>query len=204
MNAGTMYAATASKYADGMLQEMDKNMYGKRFSRLLSNSEPGCVIDVGCGSGDCLALMQKMARGGKLRFVGVDPCAEMLAIAKKRAPEARLILQGAEEMLPPEEDVHAILCYFVIHHVSEAMLAAILAQWHQILAPGGRILIGYWHGEQGAKMEYPGQWASLVAQYYAHDEVERLCREAGFSVDYSEQEEDKEMGMVMGFVQASK
>ena len=204
MNAGTMYAATADKYAAGMLQEMDKSLYGKRFSRLLSNSREGTVIDVGCGSGDCLALMQKLTPGARLRFLGVDPCPEMLAIAKKRAPEARFLLQGAEELLPPEADVRAILCYFVIHHLSEATFAAVLAHWHQILAPGGRILIGFWHGKQGEKMEYPGQWASLVAQYYSHEQVEDLCREAGFTIDYSEQEEDKDMGMCMGFVQASK
>ena len=62
--------------------------------RWLAAGARGRTLDLGCGTGRNLPLLP-----GNARAVGVDPCAQSLARARRRAPGA-LLVQARAEALP--------------------------------------------------------------------------------------------------------
>lgn len=101
---------------------------------------PGdAVVDVGCGTGLCFALIEaRIGRGGRL--IGVDESPEMLARADRRVEGARwgnvtLLQAAAEEAVLPVAADAALLC--ATHEVlrSPGSLANVLGQ----LRPGAHV-----------------------------------------------------------------
>lgn len=95
----------------------------------------GRVLDVGCGTGNyTMALAQSGAR-----VCGIDASAVMLAAARARAPHLGWV-QGRAEALPfASAGVDAITCVNAVHHFVDADAA--FAEFHRVLAPGGRLAI---------------------------------------------------------------
>ena len=94
------------------------------------------VADVGCGTG--LSLGEYPAG---VNVVGVDLSEDMLALARRRTPRARVDLVRADAMrLPfPDGAFDATLCAFVISVVSDP--PALAAELARITRPGGRVFI---------------------------------------------------------------
>jgi len=70
-----------------------------RWRRWLARGVEGRLLDVGCGTGRNLALLDHRARA-----TGLDPCWDSLLRARRRAPAARLVHARAE-MLPFRDGV---------------------------------------------------------------------------------------------------
>ncbi|MFD6420764.1 class I SAM-dependent methyltransferase [Streptomyces sp. NPDC060198] len=109
------------------------------------------VADVGCGTGS-LALLLHAAQP-RARIVGVDPDRQVLAIARRKAeaagagsgtgPEWR---EGMGDTLPEvlgplAGSVDAVASSLVLHQCPMAMKRAVLASMHEVLRPGGRLVI---------------------------------------------------------------
>jgi SAM-dependent methyltransferase len=100
----------------------------------------GLVVDLGCGSG----IWARALVDAGFEVVGVDVSADMLAIARERAPEARFVhasLLDAE--LPPCAAVTAIsepFNYAFDPRVGRETLAALMRRVHDVLRPGGLLL----------------------------------------------------------------
>lgn len=62
------------------------NRFLARIGQILEDNNPGNVIDIGCGEGYPDAYFLK--RWPKMKLVGVDLNADLLALAKKRNPQA--------------------------------------------------------------------------------------------------------------------
>jgi ArsR family transcriptional regulator len=96
------------------------------------------VADLGCGTGETLALLAPMVD----RAIGVDREPEMVAAAAQRVsawPNAE-VLTGALEALPlPDACADAALLSLVLHHVPDP--AAALGEVARILRPGGRAVV---------------------------------------------------------------
>lgn len=69
----------------------------------------GRVLDVGCGSGSMAALLPPD------RYVGVEPDAEMLELARKRHPQHRFLAA-----LPENDQFDTVASLAVIEHVRDA------------------------------------------------------------------------------------
>ena len=96
------------------------------------------VLDVGCGSGELLMLAA--ARGAEVS--GIDAAEGMLAIARRRLPDADLRLGAMEEM--PWEDGR----FDVVTAVNALQFApdfvAALRDAARVARPGGRLAIANW------------------------------------------------------------
>lgn len=92
------------------------------------------VLEVGCGTGNYLvALHQTTGWPG----VGVDPSAQMLAVAQARVPTIPF-RQGRAEQLPVlDAEFDLIFSVDVIHHVEDR--ASYFAEAFRALRPGGMI-----------------------------------------------------------------
>jgi ubiquinone/menaquinone biosynthesis C-methylase UbiE len=80
---------------------------------ILERLNPHSALDVGCGTGRSLGWLQEK----NLDLVGVDPSSQVLEIARKRVPKARLEV-GTGECLPMEsESIDLVFATGIMHHV---------------------------------------------------------------------------------------
>lgn len=112
------------------------------------------VLDVGCGSGEALALAR--FRGSEVW--GIDPASDLLRIAKERVPAADLRVGGMDE-LPYEDDA-----FDAVLHVNSLMYGAdkvgALREARRVLADDGRLVVAVWGQEE--ECEFRHVMAALV------------------------------------------
>jgi SAM-dependent methyltransferase len=147
------------------------------------------VLDVGCGSGEFLALVESL---GGVPF-GVDPAPGMVSLARAAAPSADVRLGGVGlgrvEQLPwPDESFDVVTAFNALQFADDPLLA--LAQMSRVTTPGGHIAVANW--PEGALNDLNVVEAAVAL---ADDDellpdgplrqagaLESLMREAGFRV----------------------
>jgi SAM-dependent methyltransferase len=138
MDAGTraFYERYAASFA--AQDEAAHSAMSRRFA--VAGVVGARVLDVGCGSGRDVAVLQAMGADA----YGVEPNAAMRACALERHP--RLAGRIADAALPAlgqpfggEFDV--VACSAVLMHLTAAQLPTALQALVDVLAPGGRLLI---------------------------------------------------------------
>jgi trans-aconitate methyltransferase len=94
------------------------------------------VLDLGCGTGGVTRLL--LARGALV--TGVDGSPQMLARAKRRAPDATFVCSMLEDY-EPSGSFDRVLFAFVLHELSSPSRHAVLALAQRAVAPGGVVAI---------------------------------------------------------------
>jgi SAM-dependent methyltransferase len=133
----------------------------RRLVRAALAAAPGeCILDLGCGPGFyCAELIAEVGPGGSI--VGLDASASMLALAGRRCEghECVEFREGDATSLPVDDaSFDAALCVQVLEYVPD--LAAVLAELHRALRPGGRVVLWdvdwatvSWHSANPARMK---------------------------------------------------
>lgn len=153
----------------------------------VAEHEFGRVMDVGCGTGNLLALLAD-ARARVDAYAGVDLAPDMLRVAAGKlavAPILVTLAAGSAEALP-----------FVDGTFDTAVSASTLHDWpdpiaglteiRRVLRPGGTLLLVDWD-RAPLPMRLLDGWMRLVRiryrRMYARGEVGRLLADAGFRVE---------------------
>jgi len=102
------------------------------------------VLEVGCGTGElCLRARARVGTGG--RVSGIDPSAEMIAVARRKAERARVDIDyrvaGIEALPFGDNSFDVVLSSLMMHHLPDDLKSAGLAEIKRVLKPGGRALI---------------------------------------------------------------
>ena len=158
--------------------------------------EPGRTLSVGCGSG-LFEHILRTRHGVDIRH-GVEPAAEMAAIARKRGME---VAPGVAEELPcGDAEFDTVLLNGVPSYTAD--LAAAFREAHRVLRPGGHVVvadvpaessyglvyrlaaeIGTWENEHLKKVApphpYPVEFAAAARWRTTPEKVE-LLRSTGF------------------------
>lgn len=95
----------------------------------------GNVLDVACGTGD---MVVSLAEQG-CTVTGVDISEEMLAIAKRKAPQATYMLADAEQLPFEDSSFDAVTCAFGVRNFVH--LEQGLSEMLRVLKPGGTMVI---------------------------------------------------------------
>ena len=117
----------------------------RRMTIDLALLKPGeAVLDVGCGTGGVtLPARQRVGAAGKA--AGIDPAAEMIAVARQKAQRKGLEIDfrvGVIEALPyPDASFDAVTSSLMMHHLPQHLQVKGLAEIYRVLKPGGRLLI---------------------------------------------------------------
>lgn len=119
--------------------------YRRRLLDLAGVEAGDSVLDVGCGPGRLvLAACERVGPAGEAH--GVDPSAEMVALAMHRAAiaglSARFARAAAEELPFDDRYFDVITSSLVIHHITgEDLKRKAFGEMRRVLKDGGRLLV---------------------------------------------------------------
>jgi len=101
--------------------------------------QPGCILDLGCGTGAASVTLKKMFR--RARVVGVDSAAGMLAAVRGRASLMRPVSVVCADLaaLPiAEGSADLVFSNLAVHWCADPV--APFGEFRRVLAPGGMLL----------------------------------------------------------------
>lgn len=97
---------------------------------------PGAsVLDIGVGWGEIVPMI--LARGGT-RYTGIDFSDKIVARVAARHPECRFVTGGIDQLDGPFD---VILALEVCEHLLPSRILGFLGRVHELLAPGGRLIV---------------------------------------------------------------
>ncbi len=96
------------------------------------------VLDVGCGSGELLALVHDL--GGSA--AGADAAPGMVRLARRAAPDADVRVADATQLPWPDAAFDVVLAVNALHLTED--LTGALAEAVRVTAPGGRVAVAGW------------------------------------------------------------
>lgn len=173
--------ARYDELADWRLKHLaSRHYYSERLRRLVQSLVlPGArVLEVGCGLGDLLAVLDAS------EAVGIDVSPRMIQLAKERHPDLDLRVLDVEHDTLPEGPFDAIVLSDVVGHLHDIQHA--FERLAPLLAPGGRVVVTYYNflwepvlqlaEKVGLKTAWPDQnWLSMA-------DIENLLALADFEV----------------------
>jgi ubiquinone/menaquinone biosynthesis C-methylase UbiE len=126
-------------HLDRYLNPPESSPYPLEYSfYLLGDVRGKTVLDLGCGSGECLFPL--MRRGANV--IGMDISPELIELAAKRADaagiQANLKVGSAYETGLPDGSIDVIFCMSLIHHLD---IAKVRNEMLRVMAPAGYIVL---------------------------------------------------------------
>jgi tRNA (cmo5U34)-methyltransferase len=105
------------------------------------NGAVGRVLELGIGTGETARRVLERHPGATL--LGVDSSAEMLERARSVLPADRVELRLARLEDPmPEGLFDVVVSALAVHHLDDPSKADLFARARDVLAPGGRLVVG--------------------------------------------------------------
>ncbi|WP_433688882.1 class I SAM-dependent DNA methyltransferase [Micromonospora carbonacea] len=134
---------------------------------------PGPVLDLGCGPGHLTAHLRSLGTDA----TGVDMVGEFVDHARAAHPGGRYLLGSMERLAVADHRVAGILAWGSVIHLPPPDLDGVLAEFRRVIAPGGRLVVGIFVGDEVAAFDHKvvTAWRWPVDEFCA-----RLAR-AGFT-----------------------
>lgn len=150
---------------------------------LARGTPAGRVLDLGCGTGRNLPLFP---RG--VRAIGLDPCRETLAKARRRAPGVPLVCARAEALPFRDDSFDTVVSGLVFCSVLDP--ARGLAEVRRVLRPAGRLrMLEHVRARGGVAAWLQDRtqpaWTWLTGGCHPNRDTEAAVEAAGFVIDPS-------------------
>ena len=143
---------------------------------LVASFPPGYrVLEVGCGTGNVLRLLEQVCRDGIV--TGMDPFPEALAFARRRTTCA--LVQGDVHAPPFADPFHLIGMFDVLEHLYDDI--DVLRTLRAMLVPGGALVLTV--PAEMALWSYFDE-ASHHCRRYSRDTLAATLRTTRFDVEY--------------------
>jgi len=143
--------------------------------------ESAIVLDVGCGTGRLLRAAAE--RWPRAQFVGVDPAAGMLEVARALNPKAAFHLASSDAIPLPDSSVTVAFTTLSFHHWADQLGG--VKEVRRVLRPGGCFILAdvnlpVWIGRLvmnlHRRLPVPAVLRRLFAQSRVTPEIVRLAR----------------------------
>lgn len=139
------------------------------------------ILDIGSGAGrDTRYFFEK-----GFTVTGIDFSKEMIRKAKERSPDIEFQEMDFENIDFPDAFFDVVWANASLHHVPKRSLPPILKNIHRVLKPNGCFFLRVKHGDFDGMREAQkyGKTVRRHFSYYLTEEMEKLLRAAGFSVE---------------------
>ena len=175
------YDAVAGKYETRFLDELRAKPRDRELLERFAAAVNDPVVEIGCGPGQIGAFVG--ARGRSV--FGLDLSTRMAALAHGRLDAA---LVADMRALPfPAARLGGLVAFYSVIHVRRAELGAVLAEFHRVLRPGGRVLFSAHAGDHEVELdELIGEPVHIGATFFELDELLAATESAGFEVALAE------------------
>src|SRR6185437_12615223 len=118
--------------------DRDWRAYSDILARIVRQSPPGPVLDLGAG---CGYLVEAASRWG-IKCVGLEGSAEALEMAKSRAPDLDVRFHRLSSAIPfPGESYGTVVLNQVIEHLEPAVAKHVVREALRVLRPGGMLIV---------------------------------------------------------------
>jgi trans-aconitate methyltransferase len=139
------------------------------------------ILDLGCGTGRPIAEYV-LARGHCV--TGVDQASELLAMARRRFPDATWVDSRLEDF-EFEYQYAGIICWDALFHIERTWQKALFSRMTQSLLPGGRIMVTV------GGSAHPAFTDSMFGETFFYDshppeEVLTMLKELGLQTEVAE------------------
>lgn len=126
---------------DSYLRNGAVDILALRWEEVCGAAAPRKVLDVGCSVGLGTALLHE--RWPSAKVVGVDPSAEMLAVASARRGDGVEYVHALGEALPASmgTDFDVVSVQLVVHELPDTAMTAVLTEAARVLRPGGMLVV---------------------------------------------------------------
>ncbi|MFJ9853376.1 methyltransferase domain-containing protein [Streptomyces sp. NPDC101150] len=107
----------------------------------------------------------------------------MVALARREHPGVRFEEGPMAALGVPDGALGGVSAWYSLIHIAPEAVPRVLAEFHRVLAPGGRLVLGFQVGEKPSRCaEAFGHRVSLVFHRLVPDCVAGQLRAAGFDV----------------------
>ena len=139
--------------------------------RFVDRLAPRTILEIGCGQGAFGARLASRAT-----YLAVEPDPTSFAVAKSRIESTGGQIRNATSDAIDDASDYDLVCAFeVLEHLEDD--AAALKAWHELVAPGGHILLS-----MPAWQERFNHWDTMVGHYrrYSPQQCRDVLEAAGF------------------------
>jgi SAM-dependent methyltransferase len=134
----------------------------------------GTVLDLGCGPGHWTAYLHSLG----VDVTGVDLVPEFIDHARTSFTGPEFRLGSMTELDVPDHSAAGILSWYSTIHLSPQELDGVLAEFRRMLAPSGRLVIGFFDSDdEVAEFDHK----VLAAYRWPVDELSARLTKAGFT-----------------------
>ena len=133
---------------------------------------PGAVLDLGCGPGHITGYLRSLG----VDATGIDMVPEFIAHAKTAHPDGRYQLGSMDKLDVANHSVAGIVAWYSLIHLPPQDLDAMLAEFRRAMAPAGRLVLGFFDGDQVAAFDHK----VVTAYRWPADELSDRVMRAGF------------------------
>ncbi len=183
------YKQASADYASHLRSKPYEHYRNASINQALLSSLPSLhkpkVLDAGCGTGEFVFPLLREKYGKSLQLHGYDLSPDMLAIARKKFPFARLRSGPAEKLPYINNTFDLVISRETLEHLEHPQQA--VREFYRVLQPGGCLVVSTpsWFGLVG-----PFYWVKRLLKKMQHIDnwwtpfsLRRTLRQAGFRID---------------------
>lgn len=175
------YAPVARAYREALLDELAGKPLDRAFLAAFAERCAGRpILEVGCGPGQ----VARFLAGQGADVEGSDLSPEMIAEARDAHPGLRFTVADMQALPHPTASLGGVVAFYAIVHRGPDELAAPLAEWRRVLAPGGLLALAFHLGDGAIHVdELFGCATSLDFFLHRPEAVVGALAAAGFTLE---------------------
>lgn len=173
------YDRVAEAYAAALNHELDGKPFDRALLRGLIDEAAGPILEVGGGPGQVARFLAD--HGADVR--GSDLSPGMVSLARRLHPHIEFEVADFRAMPHPPGSMAGVVAFYAIVHTRPEELGDVFQALHNVLQPGGLLLLGFHLGHENVHSDHLfGEPVDLYFQFHQMNIVQNALIQCGFEI----------------------